>query len=241
MNTSSLSLGERMKCYYEEAYKITLPWRMPVVLRFDGRAFHTFTRGMDKPFDDDFIQAMVAVSLELCGQVMGCALAYVQSDEISLLLHNYRRIESQAWFANELQKCISVSAGMASSVMSLQFGHPAVFDARAFVLPEAEVCNYFIWRQQDATRNSVQGYAQSLYSPKQLRGKNKAAMMDMMMDKGMNWNDLPVHKKRGLAIRRDDSGWEVDLEPPIFTQDRGYIEDLLRVDDGEAGNGRVGS
>lgn len=109
----------------------------------------------------------------------------------------------------------------------------AMFDARAFTLPKEEVCNYFIWRQQDASRNSVQMVAQSLFSHKQLHGKNTGELQDMMFtEHGVNWNDYPTHQKRGACIVKEyyekegatRSRWVPDLEIPIFTQDRDYID-----------------
>jgi tRNA(His) 5'-end guanylyltransferase len=134
-------------------------------------------------------------------------VAYVQSDEISLLLNNYKEIDTQPWFENNLQKMVSVSAGMASAVFtSLSakiFGGTykiAIFDSRAFILPKEEVNNYFLWRQQDATRNSVQMLARTLYSHKELNNKNNSQLQELCFQKGFNWNDCPTSQKRGRCI-----------------------------------------
>ena len=114
----------------------------------------------------------------------------------------------------------------------------ALFDARAFILPKEEVCNYFIWRQQDATRNSIQMVAQNEFSQKELHGKNCSVLQDMLMlEKGINWNDCSTVQKRGSCIIKvaapiDDNGtirykWACDEEIPIFTQDRDYIDKLV--------------
>lgn len=200
MDTKKMSLGDRMKGYYEEAYKVVLPMRMPVILRLDGRCFHTLTRKMDKPFDTKFIGMMSSLAMHLCHEVATAQMAYIQSDEISLLLHNYKRLTSQAWFGNEIQKIVSVSAGAASAYFSLTLGRYATFDSRTFVLPEAEVCNYFIWRQQDAIRNSVQALAQSLYSAKQLYKRDQSELLAMCDVKEKPWRFLRTHLQRGFVI-----------------------------------------
>ena len=148
------SLGDRMK-RYEAVWKMRLVPRLPLVIRADGKAFQTLTRDMERPFDAEFVEHMLAVTTALCREIDGAQMAYVQSDEISVLVRDDQTLTTQPWFDKELDKIVSVSAGIASSEMSLRLGRRAVFDARAFVLPPGEVANYYVWRQQDATRNSV--------------------------------------------------------------------------------------
>lgn len=254
------SLGDRMKTY-EDAYRFNLPIRMPLVIRIDGKAFHSYTKGCKRPFDQKLVDCMDTTAQRLCKEVQGCQLAYVQSDEISLLVVNYEDLDSQSWFDNNLQKMVSICAGIASSTFTfnswriwmgnvaapvgLESIKPAIFDARAFVLPKEEVCNYFLWRQQDATRNSVQMLARSLYSHKQCENKNNSDLQEMCFQKGQNWNDLPTSQKRGRCIVKiktikpaynpqsqttvmsERSEWAVDNEIPIFSQDRRYIEQFV--------------
>jgi tRNA(His) 5'-end guanylyltransferase len=113
----------------------------------------------------------------------------------------------------------------------------AHFDCRAFVLPENELCNYFIWRQQDATRNSIQMLAQSLYSQKELNGKNTSELQEMTFQKGKNWNDVETKFKRGSCVYKIQDPENVgrtkmyiDNEIPIFTQDRDFINKWLAVE-----------
>lgn len=247
------SLGDRMKSY-EDSYRLRLPIRMPVILRIDGKAFHSYTKGCKKPFDEDLTNCMNETAQYLCKNIQGAQIAYVQSDEISLLLVNYKNLDSSSWFENNIQKMVSVSASMAGAVFtSLShniFGKTkiATFDSRAFVLPKEEVCNYFVWRQQDATRNSVQMLARSLYSHGQCNNKNNAQLQEMCFQKGFNWNDCPTAQKRGRCIikgkvykevLRDQNGpvvpgstlverseWKVDNEIPVFSVDRRYIDTL---------------
>jgi tRNA(His) 5'-end guanylyltransferase len=201
----------------------------------DGKAFHTYTRGCKRPFDENFIAAMDRVTLALCKEIEGAAFAYVQSDEISVLVHNYVRLRTQAWFGNQVQKIVSVAASVAAATMTIEshgiFGvmKRALFDARAFVLPEAEVCNYFLWRQQDASRNSVQMLARSLCSHTMCENKDNASLQEMCFLKGHNWNDLPTHQRRGrcayrVTVGEDREDWRVDNDIPLFNNDRSYVE-----------------
>lgn len=229
------SLGDRMK-RYEVAARTSLPPRMPAIVRVDGKAFHSYTRGCERPFDGALMDAMDSVALRLCEQIQGAQLAYVQSDEVSVLVHNYKRFASDAWFDNQVQKMTSVAASLAAARMTalsptvFREMREAAFDARAFVLPEAEVANYFVWRQQDATRNSIQMLARSLYSHRECHLKTCSDLQEMTHAKGANWNDLPVAHRRGRCVVRVDGAWRVDQTPPIFTSDRAYIERLLAVE-----------
>ena len=228
-----LSLGNRMKQYYEEAFKVVLPMRIPLILRIDGRCFHSWTKKnkLERPFDEKFIKNMGLMTKELCREI-GCAeVAYVQSDEISILIHNYKKLDSQGWFGNELQKIVSISSAFCSSYFSRLYLTETMFDCRAFVLPEAEVNNYFLWRQQDASRNSIQMLARSLYSHKQCFKKNTKDLQDMIHEKEMNWNDLETYKRRGFCVAKGERGWKIDLEIPLFNQDINYIEQHLEKEE----------
>lgn len=222
----NLDIGERMKYNYEQPYLYRLPLRMPLIIRLDGKNFHNFTRKMDKPFDEKLIRNMGILSQFLYDEIQGTVLAYCQSDEISLLVHNYKKLVSQSPFNNELQKLVSISAGLASACFSHLYDKIVVFDARAFVLPEAEVNNYFIWRQLDATRNSISMVANTLYSPKQLHKKSSKVKQDMIFEKGINWNSLGTHLKRGFCVKDG----RLDLEIPEFAKDRNYINDVLEIE-----------
>ncbi|UUZ89804.1 tRNA(His) guanylyltransferase Thg1 family protein [Paenibacillus sp. P25] len=145
--------GDRMKGY-EHAFRHRLPRRLPVILRLDGCHFHTFTRGLNKPFDERLAAAFWETCKYLASNIMGCKIVYHQSDEISILLTDYDNLNTQSWFDNNLQKMVSVSASMAAArfneeIRKLIPGKElAVFDSRAWVMPRDEVANYFIWRQR---------------------------------------------------------------------------------------------
>ena len=108
------ALAKRMKKYYEEVPKTRLIRRMPVCIRLDGKAFHTFLKGFKKPFDDIFIKTMQDTMRYLCQNIQGCVLGYSQSDEISLILIDYQKLTTSAWFDYNVQKICSVSSSMAT-------------------------------------------------------------------------------------------------------------------------------
>lgn len=267
------SLGDRMK-NYENAYRVYLPNRLPVIVRVDMRAGHTYTRGFQRPFDPYMHKAMVETAKELCAEVSGCKMAYTQSDEISLLVTNNDTIETQPWFGNNLQKIVSLTAAKASIVFQQEMrsivdlacigcvdedvdyltktyiNHldDVMFDSRAFILPEDEVTNYFVWRQQDATRNSIQMAAHAYFSHKECDNKNCDELQEMLFQKGINWNDYKVWEKRGVCVKKTElmmpivygkdinnltskvvkrTRWIEDDNTPIFTENRAYIENLF--------------
>jgi tRNA(His) 5'-end guanylyltransferase len=220
-------LGNRMKGY-ESVSKSSLIRRMPVIIRLDGCHFHTFTKGFQKPFDEIIMCSMISTMKYLCQNIQGCVFGYTQSDEISLILVDYKKLNSSAWYDNEVQKMCSV----ASSLCTLAFNHifreevhkhvpeyfndkekgkclsaynraletGAVFDCRAFNVPKEDVCNCIIWRQQDAMRNSVQALAQSQFSHKELQGLSCNKLKDKLIkERNINWDDLEVYKKLGIA------------------------------------------
>lgn len=252
------SLGDRMK-QYEAVSKSCLIRRMPVILRLDGCHFHTFTKGFEKPFDEVLMGSMIRTMKFLCQNIQGCVFGYTQSDEISLILVDYKKLNSSAWYDNEVQKMCSVAASLCTlkfnevfreevhnhvpkyftenptllSAYNKALKSGAVFDCRAFNVPKEEVCNCIIWRQQDATRNSIQSLAQSQFSHKELHGLSCDKLHDKLFkERNINWNDLEVYKKRGTACYNrgeEHSDWSVDFAMPILTQDRDYINKHIFV------------
>lgn len=270
------SLGDRMKCY-ENVTRNYLTRRAPVIIRVDGKAFHSFTRGFKRPFDGIFVKSMQETMKYLCENIQGCVLGYTQSDEITLVIIDYEKIESCAWFDNNIQKMASISASMATLAFNKYFSanvykyiedykrehqlifieednkyyntlidaikKGAMFDSRVFTLPKEEVVNCVIWRQQDATRNSINSVGQANFSHKQLQNKSCNDVQDMLMsEKGINWNDYTTTLKRGSCCikmpQKINDGtkqeyirnkWIIDNEIPIFTQDREYINSRIFV------------
>lgn len=256
------ALGIRMK-EYEAVTNTKLINRMPVIIRLDGRAFHTFTKGFQKPFDTILNDCMQETMKYLCENISNCIFGYTQSDEITLVLYP-KTIDTQPWFDNRIQKIVSSAAAMATLQFNKRFTEhvkimyidnyvsankivnklwQATFDARVFNIPKEEVINCIIWRQQDATKNSISSLAQANFSHKQLQGKNTSDTQDMLMlEKGLNWNDIPTKFKRGSACIKKPieintpngtvirNKWVVDEEMPIITQDRNYIDKLFEVE-----------
>lgn len=114
-------LGKRMKTFYEEIPKTRLMRRVPVAIRIDGKAFHTFTKGFQKPFDEVLIKSMQDTMKYLCENIQGCVLGYTQSDEITLILVDYKKLTSSAWFDYEVQKVCSIAASMATIAFNKYF------------------------------------------------------------------------------------------------------------------------
>lgn len=225
-------LGVRMKTFYEQIPKTKLMRRCPVAIRIDGKAFHTFTRGFQKPFDEVLIKSMQETMKYLCENIQGCVLGYTQSDEITLILVDYKKLTSSAWFDYEVQKICSIAASMATMAFNKFFrdnvgdylyenyddqyladyiktlqnavDKGAMFDARCFNIPKEEVTNLVYWRQLDASRNSIQMVGQANFSHKELQNKSCNDIQDMLMtQKGINWNDLPTYQKRGSCCVRN--------------------------------------
>lgn len=229
------SLGDRIKNNYENRTRIMLPRRTYTIIRLDGKAFHTFTKGFDRPYDIDLMEIMNQTALSLCKEIQGAQFAYVQSDEISILVTDFENIQTQAWFDGNLQKIVSVSAAIATQSFNYharenRIYKEALFDSRAFTINDpTEVENYFIWRQQDCTRNSIQMAAQSLYKHKELQNKNSSELQEMIFQKGQNWNDYPIDFKRGRVIMGNPPEIELFCHTsiPIFTQNREFIQGLI--------------
>ncbi len=228
------NLGDRMKTFYENRTRYELPRRAYTLIRIDGKAFHTYTRGLKRPFDQGLMDDMDATTKYLCENIQGAKLGYVQSDEISILITDFETLDTDMWFDGNIQKMCSVSASFATSkfnqlriarfitdkmfegvtnitslwIRNLESQRLAEFDARVFQIPSrTEVENYFIWREKDATRNSISSVAQSLYSHKELNGKSTDEMQEMIFQKGINWNDYSAREKRGGVIVKVKEQW----------------------------------
>jgi tRNA(His) 5'-end guanylyltransferase len=239
-NSKFMDIGTRMKENYENRSRHYLTRRTPVIMRLDGRAFHTLTRKCEKPFDDHFSKTMELASILLCQQIQGAKLAYVQSDEISLLLTDFDKLNTEAWFDYNIQKMTSIAASIASLEFTHHFsrthslnGVPiGLFDCRVFNVPEEEVVNYFVWRQKDWLRNSIHMLARAHYSHKELHNKNSSDMHEMLHEKEINWTNLEDRWKNGVFIDKYpilNGKWNARKKCPIFT-DKGtrlYIENIL--------------
>ena len=247
-------LGTRMKEFYEGVPKTRLVRRMPVAIRLDGKAFHTFTRGFEKPFDEVLGKSMRETMKYLCENIQGCVLGYTQSDEITLILVDYQNLNSCAWFDYEVQKMCSIAASMATmafnkfftkNVNYFEMTHEhddtineycttlvnaaekgAMFDARCFNIPKEEVCNLIYWRQLDATRNSIQMVGQANFSHKELQKKSCNMIQEMLFtEKGINWNDYPTYLKRGSCCIKTTI-----QNPNVDIKDGAYPKSIWMID-----------
>ncbi len=266
---------------YEYVTRTYLTTRTPVIIRIDGKAFHTFTKGFKKPFDDILVKSMQQTMQYLCENIQGCVLGYQQSDEITLVLVDYKKIDTCPWFDYNIQKCASISASVATLAFNRFFkenvdkwveetfptnylGHlsrvvdetlvddlklkeryyaainkGAMFDSRVFNIPKEEVANCILWRQNDATRNSIEMVGHANFSQTALHKKSCNQIQDMLMlEKGINWNDFSITLKRGsCCIRRltegsDRTKWVIDDDIPIFKgEQRSYINNLVFIEE----------
>lgn len=250
---------DRMK-RYETVTRFYLTPRTYLILRLDGRSFHTFTRNCERPYDQLLADAMDVAAQALAKDAMGCRLAYLQSDECSFLLTDFETHESEMWFGGNIQKIASVAASMftAHFNQNWQTSHPgsslATFDARVFIIPNRiEVENYLIARQEDAARNSLNLLASHYFSHKQLHGKSSSDRHEMLHGIDVNWAGYPAHQKHGRVVRKNirdrnvayihkktgklieeivqESYWETDQNIPKFTSDRTYLDALMPIQD----------
>ena len=233
-------LGDRMKFNYENRTRYYLPRRTNTIIRIDGKAFHTFTRNLKKPFDNVLIDAMNYATIKLCENIQGSVLGYTQSDEISILLQDYKKITTDAWFDGNIQKITSISASMCTAYFNDFFKSKidtdkwGIFDSRAFVIPDIiEVENYFIFRQKDCVRNSISMVAQSLYSHKELNKKSQRDIQEMIFQKGENWNDEHSWVKRGRFIIKDNNGWNIQSKTIDILKNREEFSKLIRSQEEE--------
>ena len=248
-------LGDRMKDY-ESRNQYFLQRRTPVCIRVDMRAGHTFTRGFKRPFDEVFGNAMVR-TMEYCAKNIGnCVFAYCQSDEITFILVDYEKLETDAWFSYRTDKLCSISASMATMAFNKYFYENAyqvrpddvrlpdheeaiyksilykaaekgaMFDARVFNIPKEEACNLVYWRQLDATRNSIQMVGQANFSHNELQGCSCNVIQDMLQE------------QRGINWNDFPTRWKhgvawtrargVDYEMPTLKgENREYVETVI--------------
>lgn len=256
----SSSLGDRMK-KYERAYDIYMPSRLPVIIRIDGKNFSKWTKKCKfrKPFDETLSYQMSHAMKDTVENIEGCMFAFTQSDEASFILRNDQSLETTPWFGNRIQKIISVVSSMFTAHFNKYApsrGFPiAYFDARVFIVPDlTEVINYLIFRQNDAVKNSISAACYhevankvgKKTARKLMHGLNRNKQQELLFQEtGINWNNYLTKFKHGIGARcitrefeigdntYTRSNWEIELELPIFTQDRQYLDDVLNAENEE--------
>lgn len=234
------AFGDRMK-RYESAGEQVLPSRIPVIIRLDGNSFSNLTnRNFEKPFDRRFEEAMNQAAISVMHYCSGSQIAYVQSDEITVLLRNDQTDHTDPFLANRTQKLSSLTAAKASVAFnkSLENETEAVFDSRVFVVPKSDVINNFLWRQLDAFKNCVSSTA--YYGLKEkfgrknaqrlLHGKSTDQRKEIIFKKlGVSVKDIPTHRKRGRCIFNETR--EVSLSESMDSEklerliSKGHIDD----------------
>ncbi len=202
------TLGDWCK-YLEKNFsnEVMIP-TLPVIIRLDGNNFHNYTKGLKRPFDENLTQLMIETTKFLVSET-NAIVGYTQSDEITLILYSSDR-KSSIYNDGKKQKILSKLTGKCVSFFNekrkeLLPNHDKVanFDCRIYQVPTLmDACAQLLWRENDATKNSISMLAQSLFSHKELQNLNGNQMMDLMMTKNVNWNDLESKYKRGSYIKR---------------------------------------
>lgn len=208
-----MEIGNRMKLY--EGLSASLPQLFPLLpahARLDGKRFSKFTKGLDTPFDHRFSNLMVEVTIRLVEE-FGACIGYTQSDEISLLWYS-SEFKSQIPNNGRRDKMNTHIATFCSHEF-YRLLHDYIpdkvnpkkipqFDCRVWNTPTLEeAVNAFLWRELDATRNSIQGLGQAHFSHRELQNKNSEQIQDMLIQsKGINWNDMPAFAKRGTFVQK---------------------------------------
>lgn len=221
---------------YESVSQVSLSIKTPVIIRLDGKSFHTFTKQFDRPFDESLADAMIDAARLTAKNIQGFKLAFTASDEVSFFVSDFDRIESCAWFDFNVQKMASISAAYMTAYFNdlirekTQNHRLAVFDSRVFNIPKEDVPNYFLWRQMDWMKNSVSAYASKFFSHKQLDGKTTSDRHELLHSVGKNWaTDLSDRFKNGTYFTPNDC--------PIYLDSPNYdsIEELVfqeeKIDD----------
>lgn len=220
-----------MKRDYEDALRLYVPRRTHVVVRIDGRGFHRFTQKLERPYCRQLADALDEAALQLAGEMIGCRFGYGQSDEYSFVLTDTEPADAALWFDGNVQKIVSVSASIFTAAFNKAFGtdEPGAFDSRVLVIAQrSEVEKYLLWRQLDASANSLNMLASAHFTHEELLGKSTAEKHDLLHAKGINWAKHPADFKRGRAVLRvAGGGWRMDREVPIFNRDADYLKNAL--------------
>lgn len=203
---SKLSLGDRIKQDFEDRTRYLLTRRSFHIIRIDGRAFSTYTQGCAKPFDEQLITDMNETSKFLCHEIQGAKMAYVQSDEISIVFTDFDTPETHLMFNGNIQKIVSVAASLAAAKFNQlrPQGGLATFDARVFSVPlRIEVLNALLWRQIDAMKNSTQMTARHYLGHSKIHGLNVDQLKDELVKINKPWTECPLGFRQGRVIVKE--------------------------------------
>jgi tRNA(His) guanylyltransferase len=224
-------LGDRIKNYESISEHYFLP-KTPIIVRVDGKAFHTWTKGCKRPFDQTLITCMFEAAKDVAVNMQGCKALYAQSDEVTFVLDDSYSIETQQWFGGRQNKIESVTAAMMTAFFNkrwlntypekLTMGYiPAIFDARAFQCPKEDVANVFLWRVKDWERNSLSMFCNQYFTPKQLHGQGRTDQHEMLYKIGHNWaTECTEQQKNG-------SWWACDKNDNFNLTNYQEIDDYI--------------
>ena len=208
-----MKIGDRMKLYESLSLTQAMP-KLPLIVRFDGKGFSKYTSNLSRPYCPILQDAMDQVTKDLC-EYTNAVVGYTQSDEITLILHT-EKPESSIFFDGKIHKIVSVLASYCTLQFSKYHNNQnklALFDCRAFTVPsKVEACNVLLWREYDATRNSIQMAARAFFSHNQCHCKNGKQLQELLMTKNINWNDYPARFKRGQYFKRVEKEYEIPQE-----------------------------
>lgn len=253
MSTSQLNtaespdlFGDRMKAYEGTESKRYFDPNLPVCIRLDGRSFSVWTKDCVRPYDLR-VQWLMAGMTKALVKETGAAVGYTQSDEITLILWN-KDSKSQGYFGNRIQKVVSMTSAFASAWFATNVNNMfdpntkpmALFDSRAWQVPSlTEAANVLLWRELDAQKNSVSMAAQAVYHHLELVGKNTETKKNMLLEKGIDWNDYPCHSKRGVYFMQHTETYtpsSIELENlpekhnartnPNFSFERSFVKQV---------------
>lgn len=197
---------DRFKALENESERI-MPSQRIYIMRLDGRGFSRYTKGLTRPFDTDFMAAMNAITVELCREIGGSVLGYVQSDEVSIVFTDRPDERTQLWFGGRLNKWLSVSASIAAGTMSRAFPDKpvAMFDARVVEVESADdVADYLEWRAQDARKNAISMAAGTLFSHRQLTNVGTGERARMLEGTEFAVDKLPTGFLCGRLVTKVD-------------------------------------
>jgi len=242
-NKEGLSLADRQK-EYENITRTYLIPKQPVIIRIDGKAFHSYTKQkcFSKPFDKNISLAFEKSTKELCESLQNVEFAYHQSDEVSIFLKDYTEEKQQQFFNGNIQKIVSVATSqftyffnknikelLETNVIGDITLKPAFFDGRVFNLPLHEVSNYFIWRQRDAIRNSITSHSLAYFSQKELHKKNSDEKVNMLDKLAFEKNDSTIMwKELDISLQRGTVYYKIDIEEKIKDLPQNIIDIYIK-------------
>ena len=237
------SLSDRMKTY-EDASQYKFTPLMPVVIRIKCANIDSVSRSFRQPFDNVFHKTMRQTARALGEAIPNCFFAYTYSDEVNLLVTDYNT-NNKACYNNNMQKIVSMSSSIATVMFNKFFaqnvsftdktrwrytGHlnEAIFESKAFIIPKEELVNYFVWRQYRGFRHTIDVVAGSEFSSEELKGKTLNQKQDMLLkQKEIDINRVKPDKKHGFCVFLTTNGWVIDLDIPLFSKNKEYIEKFL--------------